>query len=106
MKALFLIFTIASLTTNSYAFPELPFCPAGGPPGWMNHFNYKRDQNIWRHYSAYPYPSPAYNRPAYYWPSQGYGYSPNYNRPYGYSTLPYNYYQNYSQPANAPFRSN
>jgi len=33
--------------------PELPFCPGGGPPGWFNHFNYKRDQNIWHHQNAY-----------------------------------------------------
>jgi len=46
------IFIVLSLTTaqNSYAWPELPFCPSGGPPGWMNYFDYKRDKNNWRNH--------------------------------------------------------
>ena len=39
---------------------ELSFCPAGGPTGWLNHFNYKRDQNILklhqRNYPGRPFP--------------------------------------------------
>ena len=104
MKVLFklsIIFIITSLSANSYAFPELPFCPAGGPPGWMNHLNHKRDQNIWRHYLQNA--SPAYFRP-----NNGYtpAYLPNYNRPYNYSTPPYNYNRNYSQLRTAPSRNN
>jgi hypothetical protein len=56
MKALlksFIILYACLLTSRSYAFPEIPFCPAGGPPGWLNYFNDKRDQNIWHRYSRY-----------------------------------------------------
>jgi hypothetical protein len=78
-----ILFSTASLSFNNHAFPELPFCPAGGPPGWMNHFNYKRDQNSWRRHSRQA--PPAYKRPAYY--------GPNYNRPYNYFTPPDNHTQ-------------
>ena len=87
MKVLFklsIISIAAALSANSHAFPELPFCPAGGPPGWMNHFNYKRDQNIWRHYRPVTYYQPYYNpgfRPFYYKP--GY-YRPGYYAPGSY----------------------
>lgn len=71
MKNSLTIVTITCMTlisTNSFAFPEIPFCPAGGPPGWLNHFNYKRDQNIWRHqyYQRPPvnYSMPDYRTPA------------------------------------------
>jgi len=38
------------------AFPEIPFCPLGGPPGWYNRiFN---DDHRYR-------PPPPYYRPAY-----------------------------------------
>lgn len=82
----------AVLSFNSYAFPEIPFCPAGGPPGWMNHFNYKRDQNIWRRYAQYSSPAylqSEYYRPVYSAPST----PPTYNRP-DYYTPTYNYNQN------------
>jgi hypothetical protein len=77
VKVLFkflVILVISSLASASYAFPELPFCPAGGPPGWMNHFNHKHEQNIWRHY--YRNNAPAYYYPAYapgstLWPPAG-----------------------------------
>ncbi len=67
----FLLILIAlCLSTNCFARWEIPFCPAGGPPGWMNYFDDKRDQNIWRHYLNYPpansyqnYYRPVYNRP-------------------------------------------
>ena len=85
LNKLFVILIISASSTNSYAFPELPFCPAGGPPGWLNHFNFNRDQNIWRRYSRYN--SPAYNTgryPGYYGPA----YSPAY-RPNSYPVIPY-----------------
>jgi len=63
-----------SLTPNGFAMPELPFCPAGGPPGWFNYFNDKQDQNRWQRRNNY---RPSY-RPAY---------------------PPVNYYQNYYRPA-------
>ena len=81
-----IIFLTTVLTANSHAFPELPFCPAGGPPGWINYFNDKRDQNIWRQHSRYP--SPAYGRPAY--NSPVYRYEPGFRSNYNYSPVPYN----------------
>lgn len=32
---------------------EFPFCPSGGPQGWMNYFEYKRDKNRWQQYIQY-----------------------------------------------------
>ena len=46
----FLLFLIATLSTSSYAMKEFPFCPSGGPQGWMNYFENKRDQNRWQQY--------------------------------------------------------
>lgn len=53
MKNLLAVLFLSSITGTSIAMPEIPFCPAGGPPGWFNHFNYKRDQNIWQRQMAY-----------------------------------------------------
>lgn len=52
---------VLSFSQNSFAFMELPFCPAGGPPGWMNYFDHKREQNKWhrRNYPSFNYP-PSY----------------------------------------------
>jgi len=50
---IFLIFLIATLSTSSYAMKEFPFCPSGGPQGWLNYFEYKRDQNRWQKYMQY-----------------------------------------------------
>ena len=101
MKALLkllIIFISSVLTANSHAFPELPFCPGGGPPGWMNYFNDKRDQNIRRHYA--PQYSPAFRQPSHY--NSYYGYNPaarpDHNRPYRYPSTSYNYQQNHIKP--------
>ena len=43
------------ISNQVFAAKELSFCPAGGPTGWLNHFNYKRDKNILSHYQRkYP----------------------------------------------------
>jgi hypothetical protein len=66
----FLTAFLSMLPLGSYAFPEIPFCPAGGPPGWLNHFNYKRDQNIWRlQQRRYQYSAPRRYTNNYYAPS-------------------------------------
>jgi hypothetical protein len=39
----------ASSSVSVLAYPEIPFCPAGGAPGWMNYLDYKRNQNRWQH---------------------------------------------------------
>jgi hypothetical protein len=57
--------------------PELPFCPAGGPPGWYNRFIQQHDNNRWR--NNYAYSSPQYYQPAYY---QARPYYPAYPGPY------------------------
>jgi hypothetical protein len=68
----FLTAFLSILPLDSYAFPEIPFCPAGGPPGWLNHFNYKRDQNIWRlQQRRYQYNTPYRYVNDYYSPSYG-----------------------------------
>jgi len=93
---LFIIITAITLSSASHAFPELPFCPAGGPPGWMNYFNDKRDQNLWQRYHRYP--PPAYRQPVYY--------RPNYNPPAKFWAPNYNYRRNYYPASPAPYRRN
>ena len=39
---------VCILPLDGYAFPEIPFCPAGGPPGWFNHFSQNHEQHLWR----------------------------------------------------------
>ena len=61
MKALIhalLTLTFLPLSTNLSAYPEIPFCPAGGAPGWMNYIDYKRNQKRWQN-NNYPVYSPA-----------------------------------------------
>ncbi len=91
----FIILIFSGYSDAGYAFPELPFCPAGGPPGWLNYFNYKRDQNILRHNAQYALP--AYAPPAYYQPRYNYSYTPVYrgydNRPNYYYSPANNYWQ-------------
>jgi len=48
-KFVTIVFSL-SVSPSSYGWPELPFCPSGGPPGWMNYFDYKRDKNNWRNH--------------------------------------------------------
>jgi len=112
MKVFFKLFIVLlglSLSPASHAFPELPFCPAGGPPGWMNYFNDKRDQNNWRRYSQY-YATPAYRQPAYYRPAyrpgKQPGYQPAYRAPRNYPSPRFNYRQNYYPVRPAPYRRN
>lgn len=48
----------ASNVQSSNGFPrkEFPFCPGGGPPGWMNYFDYQQDK-------TYPGATDGINRP-------------------------------------------
>ncbi len=61
IKTLFLSFTLAIMVIPSIAsgfrFPEIGFCPAGGPPGW---FNRMTGQN-----NRYYGPPPPMVRPGY-----------------------------------------
>jgi len=101
MKTSFKFLTLlifSSLTGTSQAFPELPFCPAGGPPGWLNHFIHKRDQNNLRHYAQTNLP--AYGQSGYYPPPYGYGYAPVYRGTYQQP----GYY--FSAPQNNRYRNN
>ncbi|HHJ35091.1 MAG TPA: hypothetical protein ENJ87_04935 [Gammaproteobacteria bacterium] len=67
------LLVVSSLPRYSHAFPELPFCPEGGPPGWMNHFRHDRNHYIRQHYPRYA--TPVYNQPTYY----RRGYAPTYS---------------------------
>ncbi len=55
-----------SSTAFSFSFPEIGFCPLGGPPGWFNRVTGQHDRRY------LPLPRWAY-RPA---PPMNYGYSP------------------------------
>ena len=63
IKNLLIILALASTVipsiASSFRFPELNFCPLGGPPGW---FNRMAGQNDNRYYAP---PPPQMFRPAY-----------------------------------------
>ena len=35
-KKVAVCFVLLTASTGALALPEIPFCPLGGPPGWMN----------------------------------------------------------------------
>jgi len=45
------VLMLCSLRAQAFVFPELPFCPLGGPPGWANRLLHA-DHYRYRH----PYP--------------------------------------------------
>jgi len=50
-------------SAKAAAFPEIPFCPLGGPPGWFNRIAGDNDRYYWRPpvHANYPQPyQPAY----------------------------------------------
>ena len=63
---LLLIISTLCFSIDSQARKEIPFCPAGGPPGWMNYFDHERDRNKWKRYNKIP---PADNK--FYYPVYG-----------------------------------
>jgi len=71
-----------SFPASSFAFPEIPFCPLGGPPGWMNRFMHTHDRDYRRH-NAY-LASPAFAPPVYYRPP----YLPRNQQPFHYYRPP------------------
>lgn len=58
MIKVILILLVSTLSFNANAFPELPFCPMGGPPGWMNrflnHHDYDRPPVFYQPQGYYP----------------------------------------------------
>jgi hypothetical protein len=79
MRAALLISLLLGSTAAS-AFPEIPFCPLGGPPGWWNRITDDDDR--------YYYPPPPY-------------YPPTRAAPYWGTVHPYSYVpqnQVYTQP--------
>jgi hypothetical protein len=66
-------------STGAQAFPEIPFCPLGGPPGWLNRIFDDDDHRYypppyysppppvaapyWNRGGIYPYPPPNYRYP-------------------------------------------
>lgn len=58
-RILLLVLTLFS--TGAAAFPEIPFCPIGGPPGWFNRIagdDHRRHRQFW--YPPAPYAMPYY----------------------------------------------
>ena len=80
-RRLFLVALMFS-PASVQAFPEIPFCPLGGPPGWFN-----RMSGDYRHYPNRPvwYPPPYQqfyqNRPLYQAPAWGANGPGNINSP-------------------------
>jgi hypothetical protein len=62
----FFLLIVLPFSMSVCAFPEIPFCPAGGPPGWMNYFDYRQNQNRWapnHYYSENHLPANYYQIP-------------------------------------------
>jgi hypothetical protein len=72
LKALhfLLLVGLQSATQVDARFPEIGFCPLGGPPGWLNRMNGQSHRYDSPYYLPPPYPvrSP-------YMPYRGYAYS-------------------------------
>jgi len=58
------------ISSSASAFPEIPFCPIGGPPGWFNRMT--------DNHSDYRYPPKFYPMP--YPPA--YQFYPGFQQPY------------------------
>ncbi len=56
-KNLILLAMIFPSIAVGFSFPEIPFCPEGGPPGWFNRMTGQHNQ---RYYGPVPVFSPAY----------------------------------------------
>ncbi len=97
-----LLFLIASLPTSSFAMKEFPFCPSGGPQGWMNYFEHRHNKNLWQQYNQYQHNRsymPENYLPAY---SYDYGYNgyPGYDSIYTPENIPLYNRPDYRQPYN------
>lgn len=61
-KFLYIVLILAGITLPSmasgFSFPEIAFCPLGGPPGWFNRMTGQHDR---RYYA----PPPRVMRPVY-----------------------------------------
>lgn len=68
-------------SAGAQAFPEIPFCPLGGPPGWLNRLTDDDDHHRY-------YPPPYYPPPVavpYWYQGAPYSYVPQH---YPYLALP------------------
>lgn len=45
MIKLIFVLLASTISFSVNAFPELPFCPMGGPPGWMHRFLDRHDHD-------------------------------------------------------------
>jgi len=67
-------------SADAWAFPEIPFCPLGGPTGWWNRMTDDDDHRYYRPPPYYPPPVAApYRTPVYpysYGPQQRQAYPP------------------------------
>ncbi|MBL6999066.1 MAG: hypothetical protein ISR73_04335 [Gammaproteobacteria bacterium] len=74
ISAVLVLLTLPAVA-SAFRFPEISFCPLGGPPGWFNRLSGEHDR---RYYPPPPVMSPRYY-PAvapYGWPGPTQGYSP------------------------------
>jgi hypothetical protein len=63
-----LLLVLAFFSSSASAFPEIPFCPIGGPPGWFNRMTGEYQQYRYPpvppplpYFQSYPVPAyPAY----------------------------------------------
>ncbi len=58
IKPLILLLVTGMLAAKANAFPEIPFCPLGGPPGWMHRI---LDRHGDHRHSGLPYPAAYYS---------------------------------------------
>ena len=74
ISAMLLVMTLPAVV-QAFSFPEISFCPLGGPPGWFNRISGEHDR---RYYPPPPVmPSNYYPAVApYRWQTPAPGYSP------------------------------
>ena len=53
LRFMLLVSLLLPAVSMAFGFPELPFCPLGGPPGWFNRMT-------GQHHRSYPPPPPPY----------------------------------------------
>lgn len=88
--------TIAPSIAAGFSFPEIDFCPLGGPPGWFNRFTGQHNNGP---YNNGYFPPPPAMQP-------GYGYYPPV-APYGWQPPAMSpaarYFQGYPRPGQPQF---
>jgi hypothetical protein len=76
-SAVVILLLMYASVAGATSFPEFPFCPLGGPTGWMNRITGYDDYDGYDRYNRYDrYPPPGYYPSPYYQPDWRYSTQP------------------------------